>query len=351
MLVWGGYAKAALENTGYAYDPATDVWTAMSVVGAPAARHDHEAIWTGTKMLVWGGYGIGGYASAGGVYDPATDTWTAMATASQPALRQAHAMVYTGTKIIVWGGRNASGAINSGGVYTVATNTWAAMATASQPGARFNFSYGWQVPTGLKPNGFMFVWGGTDNLDWFNTGALYDPVANAWTAIDMTVGAPPNGGSPPAMLLESATAFAQAPAQGSGFYLFGGWNGGDYGDTLYFWDVLNGVADGYWYKLKAGDPAAPSPRARYTGFVLSAGIFLWGGCLGAGCTDLVGDGGVWRPGANGGTWSAFPADAALTKRSDTTGVWTGKATSEVIIWGGYANGPVATGARRAVDPG
>jgi len=352
MIVWGGFTKAGLTDTGYAYDPATDAWTAISSVNAPGARHDHEAVWTGTKMIVWGGYGVGGYASTGGIYDPATDSWTAMATTSQPTLRQAHAMVLTGTKILVWGGRGVAGAMNGGGVYDVAMNKWSAMATAGQPSARFNFSYGWQVPTGLKPNGFMFVWGGTDNFDWFKDGALYDPVANTWTGIDMAIGAPPNAGAPPPTLLESLSAFPQNSAQGTGFFLFGGWDGGDYyGDTLYFWDVINGGLDGYWYKLKSGDPAAPAPRARYTGFVLNAGIFLWGGCIGAGCTEPLGDGGTWRPGANGGTWSSFPEDAALSKRSDTTGVWTGKTTSEVIIWGGYANGPVGTGARRAVDPG
>jgi hypothetical protein len=147
-------------------------------------------------------------------------------------------------------------------------------------------------------------------------------------------------------------AFPQNPMQGSGFYLFGGWDGGDYfGDTLYYWDTINNALDGYWYKLKVGDPAAPSNRARFTGLVLNQGIFLWGGCAGDGCQTLFGDGAVWRPGANGGTWKSFPEDAAgLPKRSTTAAVWTGKASSEVIVWGGNAGGAIGTGARRAVSP-
>ncbi len=353
MIVWGGFTKVGLTDTGYAYTPLTDTWAPISTVNAPLARHDHEAVWIGTKMYIWGGYGTGNaLAPTGGIYDLATDSWTAMATTAQPLPRQAHAMVYTGTKILVWGGRNAAGAVNTGGVYTVATNTWGAMATAGQPSARSNFSYGWQPPTNLKPNGYLYVWGGTDSFDWFSNGAFYDPGTNAWTVVDMSVGAPPNGGSPPTGVLESLSAFPQSPTQGLGFYLFGGWNGGDvYGDTLFFWDLAANALDGYWYKLKPADPAAPSPRARYFGVTLNAGIFLWGGCNDAGCETVLGDGGVWRPGANGGTWSSFPEDAALTKRSDNVGVWTGKAVSEVILWGGYVNGPVGTGARRAVDPG
>ena len=29
----------------------------MTTNGAPAARYDHTAVWTGSEMIVWGGYG------------------------------------------------------------------------------------------------------------------------------------------------------------------------------------------------------------------------------------------------------------------------------------------------------
>ena len=52
MIVWGGG-----RNTGSRYDPATDTWTSMAMIGAPSPRRDHAAVWTGTEMIVWGGCG------------------------------------------------------------------------------------------------------------------------------------------------------------------------------------------------------------------------------------------------------------------------------------------------------
>lgn len=56
MLIWGGVNPDGLYlNTGGRYNPVSDTWTSMSVVGAPEARLSHTAIWTGTEMIVWGG--------------------------------------------------------------------------------------------------------------------------------------------------------------------------------------------------------------------------------------------------------------------------------------------------------
>ncbi len=57
MIVWGGWAGDYPDyfDTGGRYDPATDTWTATATGGAPPARYDHTAVWTGTEMIVWGG--------------------------------------------------------------------------------------------------------------------------------------------------------------------------------------------------------------------------------------------------------------------------------------------------------
>jgi hypothetical protein len=68
MIVWGGYDGSSGVNTGGVYDPATDSWTATSEVSAPSARHDHTAVWTGSKMIVWDGSGSTGTWQTGGVY-------------------------------------------------------------------------------------------------------------------------------------------------------------------------------------------------------------------------------------------------------------------------------------------
>jgi hypothetical protein len=72
-------------------------------------------------------------------------------------------------------------------------------------------------------------------------------------------------------------------------------------------------------------------------------MFVWGGCGGQQCDPLA-DGALWAPGANGGTWTAIPANAAVVGRSYHSAVWTG---ASAIVWGGLTTataGNTATGA-------
>ena len=56
-------------NSAELYDPATDMWTAMTIEGTPSARRFHTAVWTGSRMLVWGGESASGLTTnAGGRY-------------------------------------------------------------------------------------------------------------------------------------------------------------------------------------------------------------------------------------------------------------------------------------------
>ena len=171
-------------NTGGVYDPATDTWTATTTTGAPSARSGHTAVWTGTKMVVWGGYDTD-YTNTGGIYDPSTDTWTATTTTNAAWYRSSHTAVWTGSRMVVWGGNQYGAFLNTGGVYDPDANAWATMTTTGAPVGRFGHAALW---TGSK----MIVWGGTDtagSTKYYNTGGLYDPASNTWTATS-TAGAP-----------------------------------------------------------------------------------------------------------------------------------------------------------------
>jgi hypothetical protein len=67
MIVWGGVSTGGITNTGGRYNPSTDSWTATSTAGAPGARDQHTAVWTGSEMIVWGGYN-GSVLNTGGRY-------------------------------------------------------------------------------------------------------------------------------------------------------------------------------------------------------------------------------------------------------------------------------------------
>src|SRR4029077_20503541 len=107
-------------DTGGGYDLVTNLWTASSAPGAPSARWNHSAIWTGTRLIVWGGANTSGTTSMsdGAAYDPGGGTWTPHATSGAPLARSLHSAVWTGSEMIVWGGQSTDpNANHTGGRY------------------------------------------------------------------------------------------------------------------------------------------------------------------------------------------------------------------------------------------
>lgn len=177
MIVWGGWNNDNL-NTGARYNPSTDTWTPTSTTNAPAARCLMPSVWTGDKMIVWGGYPT---LNTGGIYDPSTDTWIgSTSTSNAPVGRQNHTAIWTGTEMIVWGGRQYAGGTyyNNGGRYDPSTDTWTAISTTNAPSARSAGAF-W---TGNK----MLIWGGWIDTGRLDTGAIYDPSTDTWSTISTT---------------------------------------------------------------------------------------------------------------------------------------------------------------------
>ena len=87
MLVWGGINSVADLNDGGRYNPALNIWTTIPTTGAPLARQQFTAVWTGSEMIVWGGYNgayPGNYLNDGGRYNPGSDTWSALPGPARP---------------------------------------------------------------------------------------------------------------------------------------------------------------------------------------------------------------------------------------------------------------------------
>src|SRR5712692_8307189 len=81
-FVLGNPGDTTLIGAGFSEDgPALDAWKPTATAGAPTARNDHTAVWTGTKMIVWGGQDTTfTNVNTGGQYDPAGNSWTATTT-------------------------------------------------------------------------------------------------------------------------------------------------------------------------------------------------------------------------------------------------------------------------------
>jgi N-acetylneuraminic acid mutarotase len=188
MIVWGGesYWQPPTESFGGRYNPATDTWSPMSLVGAPRPRSQHLAVWTGSVMVVWGGFGSD-TPSSGGRYNPVTDSWQPTSLTGAPGTGSI--AVWTGNRMLVWNGGNLGGP-STGGLYDPVGNAWSPVSPIGAPIVRTGPSSAW---TGTQ----LVVWGGDGGypiggppIGMLNDGARYDPVTDSWTATSM-VGTPP----------------------------------------------------------------------------------------------------------------------------------------------------------------
>src|SRR5439155_3962279 len=107
-----------------------------TVSNEPDVRAYHTAVWTSNEMIVWGGYfydGSNHFLNTGGRYDPGTNSWTATDAAGAPSARDDHTAVWTGSEMIVWGGGNRFDYFNTGGRYDPGANGRAATGTTNAP--------------------------------------------------------------------------------------------------------------------------------------------------------------------------------------------------------------------------
>ena len=140
----GGHGDSGDLNSGSRYNPSTDSWeTTSTAIGVPDPRDSHTAVWTGTEMIIWGGFNYPKYLNTGARYDPSTDSWTPTSTgANLPDSRLRHTAVWTGTDMIVWGGYRNEGPgddvyLNTGGLYNPSLDAWSATSVgADVPAAR-----------------------------------------------------------------------------------------------------------------------------------------------------------------------------------------------------------------------
>src|SRR5438132_6235189 len=131
MIIWGWRDGVAYLNDGALYNPTTDAWAPTSVTGAPGGRSNHSAVWTGTKMIVWGGGNGTSTLNTGGLYDPAAPTasaWTSTSLTGAPEARLENSAVWTGTRLIIWGGRDGPSNFSNGAQYDPSTDSWTAIA-------------------------------------------------------------------------------------------------------------------------------------------------------------------------------------------------------------------------------
>lgn len=304
FIVWGGALSLVVwYNTGGAYDPATDQWlfkpNLASGVGAPAARENAVAVWTGDKMIVWGGmhaYVLNSWRGerSGGVYDLATDTWLHRPVLGSgvtgPIARQDAEAHWTGAHMLVFGGHLSSTQLKQnttplpatgtpylwdGGLYDPAADAWISSSglDVAPPAPRAQNASIWTgdrmlVFSGAPTNENISVTGQSATT----TGRAYDPVARSWTtpsSFATGVGAPP-------FRLQHASTWTDTH-----FFVFGGsWityppftvgrraNGGLYDPSVDTWELRPNL------NLALG---APTARESCDAFWTGSRALVYGG--------------------------------------------------------------------------
>jgi hypothetical protein len=173
MLVWGGTmfdgSSSRVFGDGAAYDPGADRWRPLSMVGAPAGRRNMTGVWTGEEFVIWGGLGCGGAdgpCGDGAAYDPARDLWRRVSARGAPSARFNHTALWTGGEMIVWGGGEG---LRDGARYDPRADAWTPVSITDAPAGRTQHVAVW---TGAE----MLVWGGSDGHQLFRAdGGRYTP--------------------------------------------------------------------------------------------------------------------------------------------------------------------------------
>lgn len=298
MLVWGGTdSTLAVTNTGGSYDPVTDAWTAISTgANVPTARTNHQAVYVGSRMVVFGGYDGTVELGDGARYDPATDTWATMSAASIPSARQSFTAVSNGTVMVVWGGVAGGVPTNTGGRYNPSTDVWTATSTASAPAAR-------SLHTAVYSGSLMIVWGGIDGSSTLlNSGSRYDPTGDTWSA---------TGGTPPSARDLHTAVWSTSNSK---MVVWGGYDGTSYVNTGSQYDPTGNT----WTATSVAG-SVPSARAYHSAVFTGTKMIIFGGDDNT--LTPVNTGGQYTTASN--SWSATSVTGAVpSARSMHTAVFT-----------------------------
>ena len=219
-VFFGWTSPATARATFLFFDFASSSWRSLAVDGYPVAA-EGASVYAGKSLVWWGGisqrsvpYDV--VTNTGATYDLKTNRWTPMSTVGVPAARVvAGNVVSIGDKMFVWGGQRvpfpsqpvmqgdpvavalmkAPGLVcpdgsaedcvfGDGALYDPVANTWTAVSGSGAPAARSDHVTAW---TGSR----VLVWGGnryaiksgdsSPTFGFLSDGGLYDPTTDRWT--------------------------------------------------------------------------------------------------------------------------------------------------------------------------
>ena len=131
---------------------------------------------------------------AGASYDPTTDTWSLLSTQGGPSYRVGYAIAWTGKELAVWGGMTTPNnhALNTGALYDPQADAWRPMSAGCGLSGRYGHTAVWDGAGVIIWGGYV-IGAGQTQIKWLKTGARYDPIADSWEFTTVS-GAPSDPG-------------------------------------------------------------------------------------------------------------------------------------------------------------
>ena len=154
LLVWGGDEEDAGSATGarlsFNSNGQPGTWQSLPSLEGFAARSGHAAVWDGRRLMVWGGRTRAGTPlSDGAVWDSSTGQWTAIGSSGAPTARFDAQAVWTGEEFAIVGGANYQGPLSTGAAWRRDTGTWRALPSQPTTSARSGAVSAWTGSTWL----------------------------------------------------------------------------------------------------------------------------------------------------------------------------------------------------------
>src|SRR5262245_12125519 len=168
----GGFAGTAPSAAVEAYDTRNDSW--RPVARLPASLHHVVVVATGGVLYAMGGLGAptaSGASDTTFAYDPATDAWTARAPLPRP--RGAGAGAAIDGRVYVVGGLRGDTSVRELSVYDPGTDVWTEL--PGMPTARDHLAAG-------AIDGRLYAVGGRNGGVLFGVVEVFDPHAGSWSA-------------------------------------------------------------------------------------------------------------------------------------------------------------------------
>lgn len=175
LAIWGGTNTFDWFSDGRYFNPSLNSWTAISALNRPTLRESSATAWTGAGLLVWSGWNGGDYLADGYLLKPAVGnggTWTPMNVEGAPSARADSAAVWTGSELCVWGGcggDSCSDIREDGGCYSSSKDEWRTIpADSSFPGRK--------APSSVWTGTELIVFGGQRDFKPAPGGARLSPL-------------------------------------------------------------------------------------------------------------------------------------------------------------------------------